>query len=295
MRSIWKIALGCILLSSNGLALAAEPMTLKDYMDQSGPEPSARIAYGGAPSQYVEVFLPAGPGPFPVVVNVHGGCWVTKYEGIRQTRTIAAALAAEGIAVWNVEYRRIDEEGGGFPGTFQDVVKAFDLLANRAATYHIDVNRLVAMGHSAGGQLVQWMASRAMIPATSPLHADSPSPIRQVIALGSWNDLRNRVAIFPTSCGVDISKLVGTASKTRPDVFADTSPTDLLPNHSHTVLINGDRDQPQVAVAFADLARKAGDDVDLMILPHASHFDEAAAASYSWPLILSVIKKSLGP
>jgi len=57
-------------------AMAAEPMTLKDYMSLSGPQPSAHLAYGSAPSQYAELFVPAGAGPFPVVVLIHGGCWV---------------------------------------------------------------------------------------------------------------------------------------------------------------------------------------------------------------------------
>ena len=88
---------------------SAAPMTLDDYLALSGPAPTATIAYGGARSQFAELFRPAGAGPFPVVVLVHGGCWTVEYGGITQMRNVAGALAARGIAVWNVEYRRVDE------------------------------------------------------------------------------------------------------------------------------------------------------------------------------------------
>ncbi len=105
-----RALLPALLLSS--LASAA-PMKLADYMALSGPAPSATFAYGSAPSQYAELFRPAGAGPFPVAVLVHGGCWTVEYGGITQLRNLAGALAAQGIAVWNVEYRRADEAGGG--------------------------------------------------------------------------------------------------------------------------------------------------------------------------------------
>ena len=132
-------------------AMAAEPMTLEDYMALSGPPPTARLAYGNAPSQYAELFVPAGAGPFPVVVLIHGGCWVKEFQGIVQMRNLAGALIAQGIAVWNVEYRRIDEAGGGYPGTYQDAAAALDLLVASAAAHHLDAHRLVAAAHGQTG------------------------------------------------------------------------------------------------------------------------------------------------
>ena len=96
----------------------AAPMSLDDYLALNGPAPTAQIAYGSAPSQYAQLFRPEGSGPFPVVVLVHGGCWTVAFGGIRQMRNVAGTLVAQGIAVWNVEYRRVDEPGGGYPGTF---------------------------------------------------------------------------------------------------------------------------------------------------------------------------------
>jgi acetyl esterase/lipase len=277
-------------------AMAAEPMTLQDYMALSGPEPSAHLAYGSAPSQYAELFVPSGEGPFPVVVLIHGGCWVKEFQGIVQMRNLAGALAARGIAVWNVEYRRIDEAGGGYPGTYQDAAAALDLLITSAPAHHLDTQHLVAMGHSAGGHLVQWLAGRGRLPASSPLYAAHPFPVRQVIALGSIGDLRNRTANLKQVCGVDIEQLAGRPTAGRPDIYADTSPAELVPNGSHTVLINGALDSvspPQMALDYAARVRKAGDTVETLVLPHASHFDEVSASSPAWALILPVIQKAL--
>jgi acetyl esterase/lipase len=271
----------------------AGPMTLGQYMSLSGPEPSAHIAYGSAPSQYAELFKPAGNGPFPVAVLVHGGCWQTEYEGIKQFRNMAGALVAEGIAVWNVEYRRVDEQGGGFPGTQEDMIAALEALAANAKAYQLDLARLTAVGHSAGGYMVQWAAGRARIPSTSPLYRVQPLVPRYVVSLGGINDLR----AWTDLCGFEVSKLTGTSSSTRADVFADTNPAELIPNGSHTVLITGELDHSvpkETAHRFAAKAKAAGDAAEVIVLPGASHFDEASAKSPSWKTTLAVIKAQLG-
>lgn len=271
----------------------AAPMTLTQYMSLKGPEPTAHIAYGSAPSQYAELFKPAGNGPFPVVVLVHGGCWQTEYDGIKQFRNISGALAAEGIAVWNVEYRRVDEAGGGFPGTQEDMIAALDALVANAKSYQLDLGRLAAVGHSAGGYMVQWAAGRARIPSTSPLYRAQPLMLHHVVSLGGINDLRAWTGI----CGFEVSKLTGTPGAARADVFADTNPAELIPNGSHTVLITGELDQlvpTETAFRFAAKAKAAGDSAEVIVLPGASHFDEAAATSPSWSTTLSVIKNQLG-
>jgi acetyl esterase/lipase len=204
-------------------ATPAVPMKLADYMVLNGPAPSATVRYGAAPSQYAELFLPAGKGPFPVAVLVHGGCWTKEFGGIVQLRNLAGALAARGIASWNVEYRRVDEAGGGYPGTYQDMNAALDALAAQAARQPLDLQRLVAVGHSAGGQLVQWMAGRSRIGAASPLHPSGKLQVGRVVSLGGLADLRGEAALIESSCGRSVAELAGTASKARPDVFADTN------------------------------------------------------------------------
>ncbi|MBD8532127.1 alpha/beta hydrolase [Massilia sp. CFBP 13647] len=271
-------------------------MKLADYMALNGPAPSARVAYGTAPSQYAELFLPQGAGPFPVAVLVHGGCWTEKFGGIVQLRNMAGALAARGIAVWNVEYRRVDEAGGGYPGMYDDMHAALDTLAVQASAHRLDLARVVAVGHSAGGQLVQWIAGRARIPASSPLHRSGMLPVRAVVSLGGLADLRRERELIKSSCGRDTPELAGLPSATRPDVYADTNAAELMPNGSHTILVTGELDTispPRVAHDYAARARAAGDGAEVVILPGASHYDEVAATSPAWPLVLAAIERAL--
>ncbi|WP_332878792.1 alpha/beta hydrolase family protein [Massilia sp. S19_KUP03_FR1] len=285
-----------LLCATVTLHVVAAPMPLSAYLALEGPAPGATYAYGPAPSQYAELFVPSGPGPFPVAVLVHGGCWTKQYGGITQLRNMAGALRARGIAVWNVEYRRVDEAGGGYPGTYQDINAALDLLAARAPASKLDLQRIVAVGHSAGGQLVQWIAGRNRIAASSPLYQAQPLPIRSVVSLGGLADLRSEQALIKSSCERDLVDLTGVPSATRPDVFSDTNAAELMPNGSHTLLVTGELDTvspPRVAHDYAARARKAGDRAEVVILPGASHYDEVAATSAAWPTVLEVIESAL--
>ena len=275
----------------------AAPMTLDHYLALNGPQATAQIAYGPAPSQYAQLFRPSGAGPFPVVVLVHGGCWTVQFGGIKQMRNVANALSSQGIAVWNVEYRRVDEEGGGYPGTFQDMHAALDSLQSHASQYQLDTSRIVAMGHSAGGQLVQWIAGRNRLPKTSPLYREHILPISNIISLGGLADLRHEEKLIKSSCDRDIQELAGSASNDRPDIYSDTNAADLIPNGTRTVLITGELDTispPRVAHDYAAKAVKAGDHAEVLILPGASHYDEIAATSPAWKMVLPVIKQMLG-
>lgn len=285
-----------LLCATLALNAVAAPMKLADYLALTGPAPSATYAYGRAPSQYAELFVPHGAGPFPVAVLVHGGCWTKEFGGITQLRNMAGALAARGIAVWNVEYRRVDETGGGYPGTYQDINAALDLLAVQAPAHGLDLHRIVAVGHSAGGQLVQWMAGRSRIVSGSVLYQSAPLPVREIVSLGGLADLRHEQALIKSSCDRDIVDLTGRPSAGRPDVFSDTNAAELMPNGSHTVLVTGERDTvspPRVAHDYAARAVKAGDAAEVVILPGASHYDEVAATSEAWPTVLAIIENAL--
>ena len=294
---LMSTALLSVLFVKSVLA-ASHPMTLDEYMALRGPEPAAQIAYGAAPQQFVQLFEPAGGGPFPVVVLVHGGCFLSKYQGIRQMGDIAGALAADGIAVWNVEYRRADEFGGGYPGTFQDISAALRLLAENASRYHLDLNRFLVMGHSAGAYLAQWSAGRGNIPEWSPLHENNPIPIRTVIAAGDVGQgLRApKTPGAKTDCGAPGEELLGTLSAARTDANLDVGVDQLRPNGSHTVFVAGESDKyaPISELrAYAVQIKKMHDSAEVVVLPGASHFDEIAASSPAWRQLRPVIRSAL--
>ena len=278
-------------------AIVTAPMSLDHYLALSGPAPTAHIAYGAAPSQFAELFAPAGPGPHPVAAIIHGGCWTKQFGGIVQMRNMAGALAAQGVAVWNIEYRRYDEDGGGYPGMYHDVATAIDRLRALAPAHRLDLSRIVLVGHSAGGHLAQWAGSRARLPRSSPLYVADPLPVPVVISLGGLADLRNEAKLIQTSCDRSTEQLAGLPSATRPDVYADTSPAELLPAGVRTVLIHGELDTiapPRAGEDYARRARAAGDAADVVLLPGASHYDEVSSTSAAWHIVGAEIRKALG-
>lgn len=117
---------------STACSAPAEPaalMSWPDLLDRPRPAPTRTIAYGADKLQVVDLWLPAGKAPHPVVLMIHGGCWLTDVADRTIMNWIADDLAKRGIAVWNIEYRGVDRAGGGYPGTFEDVAAAADLLA----------------------------------------------------------------------------------------------------------------------------------------------------------------------
>jgi acetyl esterase/lipase len=156
----------------------AEPIDLATYKALPRPAPTAVLSYGNMATQAVDVFRPEGVGPFPVVVLIHGGCWRDlPGAGREQLRHLGADLARRGIATWSIGYRRADETGGGYPGTFEDVATAVDRLRDDAARYDLDLTRTILLGHSAGGHLALWAAARHRLPAESPLRRAEPFPV----------------------------------------------------------------------------------------------------------------------
>jgi len=273
----------------------AEPATVQDYMNQPQAKADARIAYGAAPAQVVELFLPKGKGPHPVVVLIHGGCYLAEYQGLAQTSGIAADLAKRGYAVWNVEYRKLGEAGAGYPGTFLDVADAIDRLRAEAPKYGLDTRRVVALGHSAGGHLALWAAARGKLPPSSPLWRADPLKIGAVVSLGGIGDLKGQADVFAGACGPEpIPRIIGLAD--RADAYADTSPAELLPTGGRTVMISGSLDHvmpPPTGVAYVARVRKAGDSAEAMALPGVSHFDVVIPTTAAWGEVAKVVDREM--
>jgi acetyl esterase/lipase len=111
------------------------------------------VRYGAEPSQFAELWLPSSA-PKGVVVVIHGGFWRARYD-LSLGRPLAESLVGQGWAAWNIEYRRVGN-GGGRAATADDVAAAIDALADQ----DLPLSRVLAVGHSAGGHLATWAASR---------------------------------------------------------------------------------------------------------------------------------------
>lgn len=261
----------------------------------------ARIAYGNDSLQFAELRLPneKSDGKFPVAIVVHGGCWVHDYASLQNASALADALRDEGIATWNVEYRRHDDPGGGWPGTLTDVGLAADALRAAAQKYPIDLSRVVAVGHSAGGQLALWLAARHKLPKTSPLYVGSPLPLRAAIALGGPGDLRD-FASYPGPCGEGnavVSALLGGSAEQYPERWREASPSAFLPLGVPQIMLAGEFDKvmPRAHLeSYAAQARAAGDKVEVIVVPGAAHHEVMSPKSVAWPAVRDALLSSLG-
>jgi acetyl esterase/lipase len=272
-------------------AVSSAPMQWTDLYSRPKPKPTAHIAYGPLPQHFAELWLPDGAGPHPLVVMIHGGCWTKGVANLEIMNYAAEDLRQRGIAVWNIEYRGVDEPGGGYPGTFQDVAAGVDAVRAQAAAHHLRLDKVVAVGHSAGGHLVLWAAVRAKLPAWSVLRAADPLKFSAVVDLAGIPDLAKDT---DTACGgAVIGQLVGQSSADRPDVYADTSPAALLPLGVPQYVIHGAADdtvRASIGAAYAEKAKAAGDRVRVSN-PPGNHVEEVAPGTPSWDATAALIQR----
>ncbi len=241
-----------------------------------------RIAYGPDSLQFGDLRLPPGLAAgarAPVAIVVHGGCWISGFATLRNTAALADSLAAQGVATWNVEYRRADHPGGGWPGTFTDVAHAADYLRMLARQYPLDTTRVVAVGHSAGGHLALWLASRRSLAATAPLATGAPLALAGVVSLGGVTDLEEFAARIPGGCGRGAAMLLGGAPASAPDRVALASPIRRVPLGIPTTHVAGDQDgiaPDSVRAAYVRAAVAAGDPRPFNLTVPGGHFEVIA-------------------
>lgn len=256
------------------------------------------ISYGEDSLQFGELRLPDGPGPHPVAIIVHGGCWISKYDDLQSTGALADALRDQGYATWNIEYRREDNKGGGWPGTFEDVAHATDFLQKIASKYSLDLNRVIAVGHSAGGHLALWLAARHNLPPNSELYMKHPLPLQGVIALGAIPDLKAFRNHGEKICGSDvIGKLLGASLDQVEKHYKEASPIELLPLGIPQIFIYGTKEK-SVPISFGkdyiERAQQKGDSVKIIEVENAAHHEYKVPNSVTWPAVKSAIESLLG-
>ncbi len=250
------------------------------------------IAYGTDLLQFGELRLPSGSDSVPLVVLIHGGCWRAQYD-LKHVAAASAALANEGFATWTIEYRRVGDPGGGWPGTFDDISQAVDHVRALGLQFHrIDTTRVVLVGHSAGGQLALWAASRRQNELTGLFRSSRPPlPVVGVVSLAGITDLAEFGAT-PGGCNGAVTPLLGGTPATVPDRYRAVSPVERVPIGVPVRLVHGEAD-PIVPVAqsrkFAARNRVAGGVSELSVIPGAGHFDLVAPQAEAWVTVLRVV------
>jgi len=254
-----------------------------------------RLAYGPETLQSGELRLPAGEGPHPVVVVLHGGCWRAENDA-RHIAPLSSALTALGYATWTPEYRRVGDGGGGWPGTFLDVARSLDFLRTLAEPHSLDLSKIVLLGHSAGGHLALWAAARHQLPASSELFTPEPLPVRGVVSLAGISDLRTYSAGTGT-CNQSALALMGGTPEDHPDRYDAASPLELLPSGVHQRILHGSLDAivpVSQSRLHATKARNAGDDAQLWLIPTAGHFELIVPEPPAWDRVVEAVHSVLG-
>lgn len=264
------------------------------------PHATKRIPYGPGPLHFGDLWLPAdmsaAASKHTTIVFIHGGCWQSEYS-LDHASYMAAALAAAGYVVWIPEYRRLGDDGGGWPGTFDDVAAAIDFLRILARSEpSVDTAHVVLSGHSAGGQLALWAASRHRSPDAGGGQA-GPLRASGVVALAGITDLAAYGAVSG-SCNESVTPLLGGAPAEVGERYRAVSPIERLPIGVPIRLVHGDRD-PIVpiaqAYAFAARAKTVGEHVDVTAITGAGHFDLIAPRTMAWPAVIAAFEGISSP
>jgi acetyl esterase/lipase len=250
----------------------------ESVLDRKPPAPDRRIVYGHDPNQFMDVRFPRGKGPYPSVLFIHGGYWRAKYDLIHAGH-LCAALAKTGIAVWSVEYRRVGNPGGGWPGTFEDIRAAYRFLLSQKQ--EVDPARVCVSGHSAGGQLALCLAG----------HEKS---VTRAFSLAGVLDLHRGWEMHLSNDAV--ANFLGGSPTEVPEHYREASPAELAIPQAAQKLIHGDADASvpyEIGKGYAEKKRQAGENVELVTLPGTDHFQIIDPTSAVWNKVETIFHELL--
>ena len=288
MRRSSIALIAAVLITGAGAVRAQDPEQAYKAAGAQASAPVATIAYGADPLQVADLRLPSGAGPFPVAIILHGGCFMASVDNRRSIAALADALGKKGFATWNVEYRRVGDAGGGWPGTFEDVAAAVDKLTAIAPQYRLDLDRVTIVGHSAGAFFALWAASRPRLPA--PWSSTTFHPV-SVVAIDGPGTLAPFVGVDAQVCGEPvIVPLMGGTPEEKPAEYAIASPQDHLPLATRQLAVTadlGDLMQPYIAAV-----RSQGDPIDVLAPEHANHFDVVTPGTPNGDAVVEFIARN---
>ena len=265
-----------------------------DILERPPPRFDKRVNYGPGPQHFAELRFPKGQGPFPFLFVVHGGFWQSAYD-LSHIGHLCAAFTREGIVTCNIEYRRLGNSGGGWPGTFQDISLGTDhILEIFSSDPRVDMSRTAVIGHSAGGHLALWLASRQRIPETSPLHSARKHHLGSAVSLAGVCDLR---MAWKQRLGHGVvAKLMGGTPDQHPDRYDAGSPIELLPSGTRQVLIHGLVDDVvpvSQSEKFVERAEQTGEKPSFIKLDHFGHFELIDPESDAWSTVVGAVLPQL--
>jgi acetyl esterase/lipase len=255
-------------------------MSSDDILTLPPPPSDAHLSYGTDPNQYGDLRLPKTKPPFPLLMNIHGGFWRAKYD-LAHAGHLCAALTAKGIATWNIEYRRVGNPGGGWPGTFEDIRNAYRYLPQMAKRYNLDSARVLVMGHSAGGQLALCLAAHE-------------SSLKRVISLAGVVDLQQAWEQHLSDNAV-VAFLGGKPSEVT-EHYREADPMQFAIDHATQWLIHGAGDDvvpPYFSRQYAEQKKKHGENVHYTEVSTAGHFDLIDPRSNAWPKVEDTVRHLL--
>jgi acetyl esterase/lipase len=251
-----------------------------DILSVPPPRADARLAYGTDTNQFFDLRFPSSKekseAQYPLVINIHGGFWRAKYN-LDHAGHLCAALTSRGLATASLEYRRVGNDGGAWPGTFSDIRSAYHFLVQNAPAQNLDSNRIVVIGHSAGGQLALCLA------------AHEPG-VSRAVSLAGVVDLQRAYQLHLSNDAV-VEFLRGTPTEV-PDHYREADPMELSIPHARQWLIHGTADDV-VPFAFSrdyvvgkeKRSGKEKEDAHLIEISGAGHFDVIDPRSQAWKQI----------
>jgi acetyl esterase/lipase len=280
------------------------PNSDEQRSDTHAPIKPMRLAYGPEDLQFGDLYLPNKSDPHPIVILIHGGYWRASY-GLDLMNGLAQDLAKRGYAAWNIEYRRIGNPGGGWPGTLLDVARATDYLRKLAITYSLNLQKVVPIGHSAGGHLAFWLVARPRIllfvhnsELMNTQHSDdkkettTPLALAGAISLAGVIDLEMAWQLNLSNGAV--VELLGGSYIDVPERYLAASPAAMLPLGIPQVLIHGTSDNSvpiEVSQAYVKAARSVNDPITYLELEGVDHFDVIDPYSKAWAITIKELQK----
>jgi acetyl esterase/lipase len=247
----------------------------QDVLTDTPSPAGVRLNYGQDQFQFGDLRLPPGKGPFPAAMFVHGGFWRARYD-LQHAGFLCAALTKAGFVSWNIEYRRVGNPGGGWPGSFEDVTAGYQFLRQLAGEYPIDGKRIVVIGHSAGGQLALALAA----------HHNS---MRAAVSLAGVLDLRRTWELHLSNDAV--AEFLGGPPESVPEHYHEASPA-VLDIHCKQLIVHGVHDDTvPVAMSRAYVRQKKanGENITFLELPDSGHYELIDPKSAAWPKILEAL------